>query len=98
VAPPNAEPMTRRFTVMGHVQGVGFRWFVARHARNLGLSGYARNLEDGRVEVLASGEEPALARLEELLRSGPANARVTGVERADQITDPHVPIRSFDIR
>jgi len=90
--------MTRRFTVTGHVQGVGFRWFVARHARSLGLSGYARNLEDGRVEVLASGEEPALARLEELLRSGPANARVTGVERADQITDPHVPIRSFDIR
>lgn len=90
--------MTRRFTVTGHVQGVGFRWFVARHARSLGLSGYARNLEDGRVEVLASGEEPALARLEELLRSGPANARVIGVERADQINDPHVPTRSFDIR
>ena len=50
------------------------------------------------VLVLASGEEPALARLEELLRSGPANARVTGVERADQINDPRVPTRSFDIR
>jgi acylphosphatase len=90
--------MTRQFTVAGYVQGVGFRWFVARHARSLGLSGYARNLEDGRVEVLATGDEPALARLEELLRSGPANARVTGVECADQINDPRVPTRSFDIR
>jgi acylphosphatase len=90
--------MTRQFTVAGHVQGVGFRWFVARHARTLGLSGYARNLEDGRVEVVAAGDEPALDRLEELLRSGPANARVTGVERADQFNDPRVPTRSFDIR
>jgi acylphosphatase len=90
--------MTRRFTVTGHVQGVGFRWFVARHARSLGLSGYARNLEDGRVEVVAIGDEPALVRLEELLRSGPANAHVIGVERAEQTNDHQVPIRSFDIR
>jgi acylphosphatase len=90
--------MIRRFTVTGHVQGVGFRWFVARHARSLGLSGYARNLEDGRVEVVAIGNEPALVRLEELLRSGPANAQVTGVERAEQTNDHQVPIRSFDIR
>jgi acylphosphatase len=90
--------MIRRFTVTGHVQGVGFRWFVARHARSLGLSGYAHNLDDGRVEVVATGDEPALARLEELLRSGPANAHVTGVERANQINDSQVPTRSFDIR
>jgi acylphosphatase len=90
--------MTRRFTVAGHVQGVGFRWFVARHARGLGLSGYARNLDDGRVEVVATGEEAGLDRLEELLRSGPANAHVTGVDRAEQANDPQVPTRSFDIR
>jgi len=98
VATENAERMTRRFTVTGHVQGVGFRWFVARHARSLGLSGYARNLDDGRVEVVASGEESMLARLEELLRTGPANAYVSGVDRADQTSDPQVPTRSFDIR
>jgi acylphosphatase len=90
--------MTRRFTVAGHVQGVGFRWFVARHARSLGLAGYASNLHDGRVEVVATGDETGLARLEELLRSGPANAQVTGVERIDQPNDPQVPTRSFDIR
>jgi acylphosphatase len=90
--------MTRRFIVAGHVQGVGFRWFVARHARGLGLSGYARNLEDGRVEVVATGDEAGLARLAELLRNGPANAHVTGVESVDQGNDPQVPTRSFDIR
>lgn len=57
--------MTTRFLVSGMVQGVGFRWFVARHARALGLGGYARNLPDGRVEVVASGAGmEALAQLE----------------------------------
>jgi acylphosphatase len=90
--------MTSRFTVSGRVQGVGYRWFVARHARGLGLSGYARNLADGRVEVVASGDEEALARLEALLRAGPANAHVTAMERAEPADDPQIPTRSFDIR
>ena len=91
--------MTRRYVVAGLVQGVGFRWFVARHARGLGLAGYARNLADGRVEVVATGSEPAaLARLEELLRAGPAHARVDSVEAQDQADDPQIPTRSFDIR
>ena len=90
--------MTRRFLVAGEVQGVGFRWYVARHARGLGLTGYARNLDDGRVEVVAAGDEAALARLEALLRTGPAHARVESVEREDRQDDPQVPTRSFDIR
>jgi acylphosphatase len=91
--------MTRRYVVAGMVQGVGFRWFVARHARGLGLAGYARNLADGRVEVVATGsDEAALARLEELLRAGPAHARVDAVEAQDQADDPQIPPRSFDIR
>jgi acylphosphatase len=80
------------------VQGVGFRWFVARHARALGLTGYARNLPDGRVEVIACGTEAAaLRRLEEMLRTGPANARVMRVERHDEVSET-VPPGSFDIR
>jgi acylphosphatase len=91
--------MTRRYLVGGVVQGVGFRWYVARHARSLGLAGFARNLADGRVEVVATGEDPAaLARLEELLRAGPAHARVDEVDAQDQADDPQIPTRSFDIR
>lgn len=89
--------MSTRFLISGMVQGVGFRWFAARHARSLGLGGYARNLPDGRVEVVVSGPEEALPALEKLLRAGPANAQVQGVERS---ADP-VPIpvgKSFDIR
>ena len=90
--------MTTRFLVSGEVQGVGFRWFVARHARSLGLGGYARNLPDGRVEVVASGgEAEAMAQLEELLRAGPAHARVERLERQDDV-DETVSTRSFDIR
>jgi acylphosphatase len=91
--------MTRRYVVAGLVQGVGFRWYVARHARGLGLAGYARNLADGRVEVVATGSDAAaLTRLEELLRAGPAHARVDNVEAQDQADDPQIPTRSFDIR
>ena len=90
--------MTSRFLVSGIVQGVGFRWFAARHARALGLAGYARNLPDGRVEVVAAAaDEDALARLEERLRAGPAHARVEAVEREDRIAAA-VPQGSFDIR
>jgi acylphosphatase len=90
--------VTTRFLVSGLVQGVGFRWFVARHARALGLGGYARNLPDGRVEVVASdaGRE-ALGQLEQLLREGPAHARVDWLERQDDV-DERVSTRSFDIR
>ncbi len=86
-----------RFLVSGVVQGVGFRWFVARHGRHLGLRGFARNLPDGRVEVLVSGPGNALNDLEALLRRGPAHARVTGVDKHD-ISDDVVDAKSFDIR
>ena len=90
--------MTTRFLVSGQVQGVGFRWFVARHARTLGIGGYARNLPDGRVEVVASGEgTEAMARLEKLLRAGPSHAQVDQLERQDDVNET-VSSRSFDIR
>ena len=88
--------MSTRFLVSGLVQGVGFRWFVARHARSLGLGGYARNLPDGRVEVVVSGPDEALPALERLLRAGPANAQVDRVERSpESVAGPAG--RSFDI-
>jgi len=70
---------TRRYFVSGTVQGVGFRFFVQRVAAKLAMGGYARNLYDGRVEVLGIG---SLAQLEELKRElerGPRFASVSGV-------------------
>jgi acylphosphatase len=78
------------------VQGVGFRWFVAGHARSLGLTGYARNLPNGSVEVVVDGPEDAIPELERMLRSGPASAQV---ERVEQSTEPGtIPItKGFDV-
>jgi len=65
--------------VHGDVQGVGFRWWTRRRATELGLSGHARNLADGRVEVIAEGPRPACERLLDLLRSGSTPGRVSRV-------------------
>jgi len=72
-----------RYYVNGRVQGVGYRYFVLREAEALGVAGFARNLPDGRVEVVAEGPEEALGRFEDRLRQGPAFATVTSVERID---------------
>ena len=66
-------------TVHGRVQGVFFRSFVHRCARELGLTGYARNLPDGTVEVRAEGERQQLEKLVGYLRVGPTGARVDEV-------------------
>jgi acylphosphatase len=71
-----------RYLVTGRVQGVGYRYFVLREAERLGLAGFARNLPDGRVEVVAEGSEEILDQLEARLRSGPSFASVAGVDRA----------------
>ena len=86
---------TVRFLVSGRVQGVGFRWFTHREAERLGIAGWARNLPDGRVEVLAQGSVGAIERLETALKSGPAFAHVENVEK---INDPHDTniLKSFD--
>ena len=62
-------------TVAGRVQGVGFRYFVARSARGLGLSGYVRNLPDGTVEVAAVGNRAALDVVGNVAREGAARRR-----------------------
>ena len=57
--------------VKGHVQGVGFRWWTRARALELGLTGWARNLDDGRVEIVAEGPREACERLLALLPSAP---------------------------
>jgi acylphosphatase len=87
----------RRFVVSGRVQGVGFRWFVHRHAARMRLSGWAENLADGRVEVVASGPDTALAELEGLLRRGPSHAEVDALEITD-LPPAALERGGFDIR
>ncbi len=65
---------------VGHVQGVGFRWWTRRQAEQLGLTGWVRNGDDERsVEVVAEGQPHDLDELERRLRSGPPGARVEEV-------------------
>lgn len=66
--------------VSGNVQGVGYRAFAQRKAQELGLSGYAENLRDGRVEVVAEGPREDLEQFLRFLRQGPRLARVEQVE------------------
>ncbi len=72
--------MMQRLLVSGRVQRVGYRDWTVRNARELGLTGWVRNLSDGRVEVLADGDEVALGKLLDALRSGPRLAEVEDVE------------------
>ena len=73
----------RRWYVRGRVQGVGFRNFAQRAAVQLGLTGYARNLDDGRVEVYAVGTAQQLSVLAGLLYQGPPGSDVRGVDEQE---------------
>lgn len=69
------------FHVTGRVQGVWYRASTQEQARRLGITGYARNLPDGSVEVLACGTAEALAELERWLWQGPPRAQVAEVRQ-----------------
>ena len=71
--------IARRFVINGRVQGVGFRWFTKDAAMREGVTGWVRNLPDGRVEALVEGDTEAVMRLDQALRTGPAGARVETV-------------------
>jgi acylphosphatase len=70
----------RLYSVTGRVQGVWFRESTRREAAALGITGYAKNMADGSVEVLACGDSAALKRLADWLEVGPPAARVARVE------------------
>ena len=74
---------TARFIVRGKVQGVWFRASTRDVAVRLGLTGHARNLANGDVEVLAMGDAEAIATLADWLQQGPPLARVDAVVRSD---------------
>ena len=85
----------KRWLVEGMVQGVGFRYFVQHKATALGLTGWARNLDDGRVEVYATGDAEHLGDLDAALYIGPRMARVRSVEAYDAAVEK---LSSFLVR
>lgn len=85
----------RRWYIAGRVQGVGFRYFAQRCALELGLRGWARNLDDGRVEVYASGTDQQLNEFRGALYSGPRMADVRNVEELEASPEGHT---GFSVR
>jgi acylphosphatase len=81
--------------VQGQVQGVGFRYAVARAARSRGVSGWVRNRGDGTVEAVFEGEPDAVESLVRLCRDGPRGAEV---DQADVVEEDTEGLTGFDIR
>ncbi|HEX3915589.1 MAG TPA: acylphosphatase [Steroidobacteraceae bacterium] len=77
--------IVRRFLVTGRVQGVTFRHSTRLQAQRLGLRGFARNLPDGSVEVVAQGSVSAIDALRQWLKHGPAPARVEAVGESEPL-------------
>jgi acylphosphatase len=82
-AQAGAAVVVKKCLVGGRVQGVFYRATVAQRARELGVTGYAKNLPDGRVEVLACGEAEAVQTLIDTLWTGSSASHVTSVEVTD---------------
>ena len=88
-------PAARRVLVSGLVQGVAFRYHAREEARARGLTGWVRNLRDGRVETLCEGEESAVEAFLAWLHRGPPAAHVRGIEVHEAVPQGGV---SFEIR
>ena len=87
--------VARRFVVSGRVQGVGFRYFTQDAALREGVTGWVRNLPDGRVEALVEGDAEAVTRVERSVRSGPRGARVEKV--SVDVEEPTGAYRTFSV-
>jgi acylphosphatase len=74
----------RRLIVHGRVQGVGFRWAIARAAESRGVSGWAANRADGTVEAVLEGEPDAVESVVRLSKEGPRGAQVDRVDVAEE--------------
>jgi acylphosphatase len=86
-----------RLSLSGKVQGVFFRDFAKQNANKLGVYGYAKNLRNGELEIVARAEERKLEEFIRLCRRGPMFARVEGLKREDLETEPEEE-DFFDIR
>ena len=85
--------IARKYFISGLVQGVGFRFFTQRAAARHQVVGYVRNLDDGRVEALAEGEERAVTEFQKEISTGPSYSRVEDVEEI--VLEPSGQYKSF---
>ena len=85
-----------RWVISGRVQGVGFRWFVLRAAQSLGVTGWARNLWDGGVEVMGQGTVSMLRDFQKELHKGPLLSNVEKVKETE-VTSEVSTFKSFEI-
>ena len=91
----SVELTARRFLIRGRVQGVGYRYYAQKAAAQWNVSGYARNLEDGSVEVFAIGTAGQLSELAGTLRTGPPFSDVRSVDVQEAALENH---KGFRIR
>jgi acylphosphatase len=85
-----------RILVSGRVQGVYFRMFTQNKAKHLGINGHARNLPDGRVEIIAEADNSSIEKLIKWCHKGPVTARVDDVDITELESDEV--LTSFEIR
>lgn len=85
----------KRYFIRGKVQGVGYRYFAVQAAKALGVSGWVRNVDDGRVEVFAMGTPEQLSQLEAALWKGPRWADIRGVDVEEAALESRT---GFDVR
>lgn len=83
-----------KFKVCGRVQGVGFRYHTAYHGLKLGVTGYAKNLQSGEVEVVVCGNDVQIAQMDKFLHQGPRGARVDALSKMEIEPKPY---QGFDI-
>jgi acylphosphatase len=87
--------IARKFFISGQVQGVGFRYFAQRSSARHQVRGYVKNLEDGRVEVLAEGNAAAVEAFRHDLAAGPTYSRVSKIE--ELVVEPNGQYSTFRI-
>ena len=83
--------------VEGMVQGVGFRWFVSRHAEALGVRGYVKNLVNGDVEIMADGDRSLIEEFIRKVKVGPRSAHISDIHLEWKEPSPHA-FTHFEIR
>ena len=91
-------PFALRFVIQGHVQGVGYRYFVAREAQRLCVAGWVRNCPDGSVEVIGMARPSVLEEFVAQLEHGAHSARIERIQHQQTAVDMHMLRGHFEIR